>query len=76
MTGCEHTPTTAAPVVIKEAVYVKQEIPAGLLTCAAEPVPSTDRQSIEDSANAKLDIATAGRDCRAKLNAVRGLVTN
>lgn len=62
-------------MVVKELVQVRQVIDAELLTCPDEPRPSADRDSVEDSAAGKLDIAAAGRECRAKLKAVRGLVS-
>jgi hypothetical protein len=65
--GCAEKP----PVV--EVRYVPQQVPAGLLTCAAKPaVPEV----MDDHAVAGyvLDLAEAGEDCRAKLRRVRGVV--
>lgn len=59
-----------------EPVVVKAAVPPSLLTCAPPP-PAPDlggRRWDEALADYLLDLAAAGDDCRAKLNAVGKLV--
>lgn len=60
--------------MIKEIVVERAPVPEGLLRCAAEPPPPADPNDVETVATHYLDVAVAGRDCRAKLGAVRQLV--
>lgn len=59
---------------IRERIYVKQEVPASLLSCAPWPAPDTlptdVRGLVEWLARAK----AAHVDCAYKLNQVRGIV--
>lgn len=57
-----------------EIRYERQDIPASLLACRVEPGAPAADGSDEAAANYVIDLAIAGRDCRAKLDAVRGLV--
>lgn len=52
----------------------RPQIPASLRSCRAEPVP--DVAMTDDSVLARyiVDLANAGRDCRAKLGALSGAV--
>lgn len=52
----------------------RQFVPDALTHCQAEPVVPAERND-ETVANYVVDLATAGRDCRAKLAGVRGVVT-
>jgi len=65
----------AEPQVIRERIYVRQEIPASLLTCAPWPAPDslpTDvRGLVEWLARAK----AAHMDCSYRLGRVADLVT-
>jgi len=59
--------------MVTEVKVIRQEIPAALLDCAAQPVPPTIR-SQRDVALYLLDLAEAGEDCRGKLAAAKGIV--
>ena len=61
--------------MVTEVKYIRQEIPAGLLDCAAQPVPPAV-SSQRDVALYLLDLAKAGEDCRGKLAAVKGIAEN
>ncbi|WP_430437930.1 hypothetical protein [Oceanibaculum nanhaiense] len=53
--------------------YVRQQVPAALLTCAPDPaVPDAEMQG--DAALYMTKLWEAGADCRGKLDQVRGLV--
>lgn len=70
LTACASAP----PVVLTKIQEVPQQVPLALLSCAPEPaVPAGSMQS--DVAGYLLDALDAGDDCRAKLGAVRALVT-
>lgn len=65
LSGCG---TTAA---VPELVHIP--LPAGLLTCAAEPVPPAKPYTQRAVALWLIDLADAGADCRGKLGEVRAL---
>jgi hypothetical protein len=55
-------------------VYVKQDVPAVLLECSAEPaVPQAETQA--EVAEYVVQLSDAGQDCRDKLAQVRKLVS-
>lgn len=59
--------------MVTEVKYIRQEVPASLLECLAQPAaPSIASQ--RDVALYLLDLAEAGEDCRGKLAAVKGIV--
>lgn len=58
--------------MVTEVKYIRQEVPASLLDCAAQPVPPVISQ--RDVALYLLDLVEAGEDCRGKLAAVKGIV--
>lgn len=65
LAGCG---TTAAR---PELVHVP--LPAGLLSCAAEPQPPAKPYTQRTVALWLIDLADAGADCRGKLDEVRAL---
>lgn len=69
LSGCASDP----PPMVTEVRYIRQEVSASLLDCAAQPVPPAIA-SQRDVALYLLDLAEAGEDCRAKLAAVKGIV--
>lgn len=69
LSGCGTDP----PPMVTEVKYIRQQVPAQLLDCAAQPVPPRVA-SQRDVALYLLDLAEAGEDCRSKLDAVRGVV--
>lgn len=69
LTGCTSDP----PPMVTEVQYIRQEVPASLLDCAAQPLPPAI-SSQRDVAFYVLDLAEAGEDCRGKLAAVKGIV--
>lgn len=48
----------------------RQQLPADLLTCAAQPIPGALDTDVE-AANYILDLADAGAECREHLAAVK-----
>jgi PBP1b-binding outer membrane lipoprotein LpoB len=58
---------------VERAPALKDTIPKSVLTCAAEPI-ADGVKSNADAAEYIIDIRAAGRDCRRKLKAVRGLI--
>lgn len=65
LAGCGTT--AAAPEL------VRIPLPAGLLSCAAEPVPPAKPYTQRAVALWLIDLADAGADCRGKLDEVRAL---
>jgi len=63
-----------APPKIKRT-YLKDLIPKSTLVCDAEPDGSKIETAIEGAEYIE-DLREAGRDCRRKLKAVRGLIQN
>ena len=59
--------------MVTKVRYIRQEVPASLLDCAAQPLPPAIT-SQRDVALYLLDLAEAGEDCRGKLAAVKGIV--
>jgi hypothetical protein len=73
--GCAiPAPIPEPPIVITDVKPAAPLIPAGLLACAEEPVVPAGERDMEARANFIIDLGVAGRDCRAKLSAVRGLL--
>lgn len=70
LTGCQ----TTKPVVITEVQVQRIEVPAGLLTCSAEPVYGKVSVTAKDLMKYVDQMAKAGADCRLKLEAVRRIV--
>ena len=70
--GCGST-LPEAPVVLTQIRVERQFVPDALTHCA--PEPEAPARTDEAVANYIVDLATAGRDCRAKLAGVRGVVT-
>jgi hypothetical protein len=77
MSACEAARPPAPPQVVTQIKEVRQEIPLGLLSCEAEPPAPAglEAEDVERGANFVWDLAVAGDDCRAKVRAIRGLVT-
>lgn len=69
LTACAGEPRT-----IYERVYVKQEVPASLLTCAPWPQPDTLPQDVRGLVEWLARAKAAHMDCEYKLGQVRGLV--
>ncbi len=63
--GCASRPIEIAPKVLAP--------PETLLACATEPIPPTQPTQLA-VARYIVDLAWAGRDCRDRLDAVRGWV--
>lgn len=71
----DEAPIPMAPPNVQKAPALKDTIPKTMLTCATEP----DGSSVNSNAEASeyiVDLRSAGRDCRRKLKAVRGLIEN
>jgi hypothetical protein len=64
----------AEPQVIHQRIYVKQEIPASLLTCAPWPQPNTLPQDVRGLVEWLARAKAAHMDCTYKLEQVRGIV--
>lgn len=64
----------ADPQVIRERIYVQQEIPASLLSCAPWPQPDTLPQDVRGLVEWLARAKAAHVDCAWKLEQVRGLV--
>lgn len=64
----------ADPQVIYQRIYVKQEIPASLLTCAPWPAPDSLPQDVRGLVEWLARAKAAHMDCAFKLESVRGLV--
>lgn len=69
LTACAGEPRT-----IYERVYVRQEVPASLLTCAPWPQPDTLPQDVRGLVEWLARAKAAHMDCAYKLGQVRGLV--
>lgn len=65
------------PGALPELRIVRPEVPAHLLSCEDEPPDPADQPGLtqKDVARYVVILRNAGRDCRAKLGAVRGLVS-
>lgn len=61
----------ASPDVVTRVEYVRQEIPAELLTCYDAPAAPADGATLREVTLYALDLDAAGQDCRDKLRAVR-----
>lgn len=59
-----------------EKVDDKVDIPNTLLECKDEPVPSAQMKDQRELSQYVIDLAVAGRDCRSKLEGVKGLLHN
>lgn len=69
LTGCG----SSSERVVTRIEYVRQAVPAALLTCAPDPaVPDAAMQG--QAALYLTELWEAGEDCRRKLAQVRGLV--
>lgn len=69
LTGCD----SSGERVVTRVEYVRQAVPAPLLTCAPDPaVPDAAMQG--EVALYLTELWEAGEDCRSKLDQVRGLV--
>lgn len=64
----------AAPTVVHQRVYVRQQIPTSLLTCAAWPVPETTPADVKGLAAWLARAHAAHADCAGRLGEVRELV--
>lgn len=70
LTGCGGAAEQKVVTVIQRE---KQDVPADLRTCAAEPVaPAAETQ--RTVARYVVDLADAGEDCRSKLNALNRIL--
>ena len=65
----------AEPQVIRERIYVRQEIPPSLLECAAWPKPDPLPSDVRGLVTWLAEGRAAYVDCSYKLGQVRGLVT-
>jgi len=65
MTAC------ADRYVVPEVRVEKVEIPAELMSCAAEPPPPSRAGTIGEFGAWVADLRAAGQDCRAKVDAIR-----
>ena len=63
------------PVTVYERVYVRQEIPASLLTCAPWPVPDTLPQDVRGLVEWLARAKAAHVDCAWKVGQIRDLVS-
>ena len=68
------TACSSDPQVIHQRVYVKQEVPASLLTCAPWPAPDTLPQDVRGLVEWLARAKAAWMDCAYKLEQVRGIV--
>lgn len=66
----------AAPEPVIQRIYVRQEIPASLLTCAPWPAPDSLPQDVRGLVEWLARAKAAHVDCSYKLGQVRGLVSN
>jgi hypothetical protein len=71
LAGC----AASRPEPVVEIVERKVEVPDSLLTCMAEPKAREVWRTQRDVALYLVRLAEAGEDCRAKLGAVKGLVS-
>lgn len=71
--SCGTTPTTLPVLEVTPIRAVSESIPPAFLSCADEPQPPADDGDAGAGADYERALAMAGRDCRAKLGAVRGL---
>ena len=69
LTACAPQPAT-----VYERIYVRQEIPPSLLTCAAWPKPDPLPQDVRGLVQWLAEGRAAWMDCSWKLDSVRGLV--
>lgn len=65
----------AAPQPVVQRIYVRQEIPASLLTCAPWPTPDSLPQDVRGLVEWLARAKAAHVDCAWKLGQVRGLVS-
>lgn len=70
LTGCQ----TTEPKVITQVQVQRIEVPRSLLTCSSEPVYGSVTVSVKDLMKFADQLAKAGADCRAKLDAVKRIV--
>lgn len=63
-----------APVIIHDPSLAKM-VPKVLLACKDEPLGNLVKTN-GDAENYILDLRSAGRDCRRKLNAVRAIINS
>ena len=63
------------PHTVYQRVYVRQEIPASLLTCAPWPAPDSLPQDVRGLVEWLARAKAAHVDCSYKLGQVRGLVS-
>ena len=70
LAGCQ----TTEPRVITQVQLQKIEVPRSLLSCSAEPVYGSVTVSVKDLMKFADQLARAGADCRAKLDAVKRIV--
>lgn len=68
------TACASAPQTITQRIYVKQEIPASLLTCAPWPAPDSLPQDVRGLVEWLARAKAAHLDCAWKLESIRGLV--
>ena len=71
LAGCQHQ----RPEPVVEIVERRVEVPPSLLSCMPEPKPREVWRTQRDVALYLVRLAEAGEDCRAKLGAVKGLVS-
>ena len=72
LAGC-NTTKEVTPVV--QVVERRTEVPKSLLHCLPEPTPKEPwKESTRPVLSFMTDLRTAGRDCRSKLESVRGLL--
>lgn len=62
------------PPTVYQRVYVRQEIPASLLTCTPWPAPDSLPQDVRGLVEWLARAKAAHLDCQWKLESVRGLV--
>ncbi len=73
LSGCASTAPVQAPPVIIHEPKLSQQLPKSLTQCADEPYGGT----VETNGDAEqyvIALRSAGRDCRAKLKAVKTIV--
>lgn len=70
LTGCQTTDQR----VITQVQIQKIEVPKSLLTCSSEPVYGSVTVSVKDLMKFADQLAKAGADCRAKLDAIKRIV--
>lgn len=71
LAGC----TANRPEPVVEIVERRVEVPPSLLSCMPEPKAKEVWRTQRDVALYLVKLAEAGEDCRAKLDAVKGLVS-